>query len=1411
MKVFVLVILLLMAQTNDAHESELSLHCSPDHFVARDFAGTWCDMAATRAHDEVVVGLAFTISMRWRDDEHERGTQDVCADEHRVRIPLKLQLHSKEGEVVAVRRASIALLKSGASQRVVLNATDLLCPSQSVAQLAGVWLMKVAIVEDECARLIARSLEIRVQHASVLHARANSAQFSACVDDDNDSSQWSLAAGFGDRAFLLEQIALFWQRGYTRVFSMLPRMAERRRALAELETEDWAHGKGGSRPQQQPYVGAPGTKACAAYSNACERLARHPAVIELMQALLDSEHIVLYGMQLIVRRLGEIHDWHRDTDHFLECNRTATLWLGLENAREQTSVSLLPYSHLVGQQMRYALLQANNRGVGKLTDAENASSSSPPPLNGTRTLSSMADGNAVVWHGHLLHAGFNDARRDNDQDFFDGAMFSDEQRNKLLRDRVGVILQYGVPECVWDERFVDLVDGRVGTHTPPVILMTGNADSALPIALRSANNYVRGASGVAGGGSVRWSHYLPLDDEHRAAPYEWPGRVGSSGAMQVPMANVMQLLASCYVQEWSDNKLCETHLLNAFTEHLNFDMHFAVATFPPNACAHGPHAHWGDELMLLLNGTAYIDVVSSMDEVAVRRRYRLDSYGDMLSVPAGLFHTQCAGNTSFSLLCMKYLSSSARDSVHPAMSDVPPQHDWRHGGDSEPIKNIFHFRVFSAANNASMRDQVDHEASITAAVTRSLMFDRSSPHRILEFVLVDDRYAMCDDGDDDANNNPSSDIHVHTFDVAAVLLSGTLELRQVERRADGRYVTLPLAARVLNAPQVFFMPAGASYRLCAVNRGTDESSTLLRMHLAHRKQQQQQTTMQRDVVMEKKTLLFVAWHGVNDVNAMVALIHDVASSLVDRNIRIALAVHGDFVRQAVRACQSDCAHVYALGNPLLWPPVMERPNLNAEQYIDSTYVRHIDVLLRRMRPALLVLDNYLPWQAIERVACSSTNVPIVRIQVVPNPRFAWHDDPLLHQGISRRKSTVLSRLRAYFAWATNGFSTASKAVMRRQARMLDALDAAELHASEHCAMHRSKLILLTTPAFLIARGDLNSHSLFLDETAHFVGFHPRRDLGDAALLPSDNHDARAQSLSSSSSSSSSLWVYASLGTAVGNSSPNYHVQLIDAFLRFREHVISRSSESEATRGNFRALVSTGNVYGLCETLQQRFDSASGDVISFDCARSSEEPLRTLPSELAMIHVTSYADQYALFNGSGGIAPPSLFITHGGYGSMQQAISHAIPMLTLPVQWDQPWNAARLEDLHAGVNLGSIIDPHASHEQARLIAQEIADTMRSLLIVDEGHVALRKMVASAWQLSRDHARHIAQTPSVAEIIAAALNSSQEMSSLADFKSQLMLPHWFVVHWQHSLVDALTLLSLLIFSLSSIRWFLLSIIN
>ena len=127
------------------------------------------------------------------------------------------------------------------------------------------------------------------------------------------------------------------------------------------------------------------------------------------------------------------------------------------------------------------------------------------------------------------------------------------------------------------------------------------------------------------------------------------------------------------------------------------------------------------------------------------------------------------------------------------------------------------------------------------------------------------------------------------------------------------------------------------------------------------------------------------------------------------------------------------------------------------------------------------------------------------------------------------------------------------------------------------------------------------------------------------------------------------------------------------------------------------------------TLGTIFNLESGDLLERVLAGLRELPMEvvvTVGRELdpqvlgpqpSNVYVRSYIPQSLV------LPQCQLVVSHAGSGSVVGALAHGLPMVLLPIGADQPFNAARCEDLHVGCVLNAV---KATSEDVQLAAMAV---------------------------------------------------------------------------------------------------------
>ena len=173
------------------------------------------------------------------------------------------------------------------------------------------------------------------------------------------------------------------------------------------------------------------------------RTAKSEKVLSKLIPILGND-ILLWGSSFIEQAAGKTHNWHLDVEHGKWDG--ATLWLGLKNLNQDTTVSLITRSHLIdtAPQAISGLDVANDEAVL-------AAARKYDPACELVTLRLKA-GEFIIWSGRVWH----------------------NTHNRSSKNRFAIILQYCSPS---QQTFVPLTyeypNTKWGTVKPPCALVHG--------------------------------------------------------------------------------------------------------------------------------------------------------------------------------------------------------------------------------------------------------------------------------------------------------------------------------------------------------------------------------------------------------------------------------------------------------------------------------------------------------------------------------------------------------------------------------------------------------------------------------------------------------------------------------------------------------------------------------------------------------------------------------------------------------------------------------------------------------------------------------------------------------------------------------------------------------------------------
>jgi quercetin dioxygenase-like cupin family protein len=204
-----------------------------------------------------------------------------------------------------------------------------------------------------------------------------------------------------------------------------------------------------TRAAQDPLVWFKGHAAsCWGYY----QLASSTGILDLVRSLLGDD-ILLWGASLVRTRPGDVHSWHTDVEQAVGTGRGATVWIGLKNTNQDTSLQLLSFSHRFGETVQQVAHRAAKRRTEVTTDD-------------VREWAQRRDARSQIEKFDVS---------DGDALIFDGRVWHYSENCSPTKKRTALLLQYATPDA---EIRIPAKDGyewpfRFAQDRPPCIVMSG--------------------------------------------------------------------------------------------------------------------------------------------------------------------------------------------------------------------------------------------------------------------------------------------------------------------------------------------------------------------------------------------------------------------------------------------------------------------------------------------------------------------------------------------------------------------------------------------------------------------------------------------------------------------------------------------------------------------------------------------------------------------------------------------------------------------------------------------------------------------------------------------------------------------------------------------------------------------------
>lgn len=197
-------------------------------------------------------------------------------------------------------------------------------------------------------------------------------------------------------------------------------------------------------------------KGRAASDPKCAELAMRSELVGALRVLLG-DSILLWGVDVVRRRPGQAHPWHTDIESSDAAGGFVSVWLGLENVSELSSLSLVPGSHRFGRTVQEC---SSRSGLERhrVTDATVLDWARQHDPGARVHRPRLVDGDALLFDGRLWHGSSN--------------------RSPTLT-RSAVLLQFARgdrPVRMIDFRRLDWPFVRIDHPWPPVLAIAGSPD-----------------------------------------------------------------------------------------------------------------------------------------------------------------------------------------------------------------------------------------------------------------------------------------------------------------------------------------------------------------------------------------------------------------------------------------------------------------------------------------------------------------------------------------------------------------------------------------------------------------------------------------------------------------------------------------------------------------------------------------------------------------------------------------------------------------------------------------------------------------------------------------------------------------------------------------------------------------------
>ncbi|MCH6256264.1 cupin domain-containing protein [Puniceicoccaceae bacterium K14] len=257
-------------------------------------------------------------------------------------------------------------------------------------------------------------------------------------------------------------------------------------------------------------------------TNFCE-VARHDAIVERVKSIIG-KNIILWGASLIERHPGKEHPWHTDIESSAPDGRFVSVWIGLLNTDEQTSLKIVSKSHLIGKSIQQ-FQKENNIGRDRLSDDQINQWSKNADDTSSIVETKTHEGDALFFDGRLWHGSLN---------------------TKNTRTRYSVLLQYApsdTPIFIPDFSNLSWPFQTLRHPRPKCILVSGSDQSAENHIVPAPSPFQRDSMPALSTRIQNFGSHLE-EDKNNVWTY-YPGFLGTTPELQFIECHSSVLRSEC--------------------------------------------------------------------------------------------------------------------------------------------------------------------------------------------------------------------------------------------------------------------------------------------------------------------------------------------------------------------------------------------------------------------------------------------------------------------------------------------------------------------------------------------------------------------------------------------------------------------------------------------------------------------------------------------------------------------------------------------------------------------------------------------------------------------------------------------------------------------------------------------------